>query len=382
MAKREFGSSHRLMLLAAIVLASVSWAMGMENMQSNIEKMDFGKTKDGTPVELYVLTNAAGMTAKIMTYGATLTELDVPDRKGKKEDVVLGFDNLRAYEENSGPYLGATVGRYANRIAGGKFTLDGKEYKLAVNNGDNSLHGGKKGFDKVVWKAEPKKVADGAAVQFTYVSPDGEEGYPGELTVAVTYTLTNKNELKIEYAATTTKSTPINLTNHSYFNLSGADSSILNHVLTLAAERYTVADKSLVPTGELMPVAGTPLDFTNPMAIGAHIAEMPASVGGYDHNFVLNGAGKGLSLGARVKEPESGRVMQMFTTEPGVQFYTSNFMDGKIKGKGGISYKKHQALCLEAQYFPDSPNKPQFPSTILKPGETYKQTTVYAFSVE
>jgi len=230
MIERELGFTRQL-LLAVAVLVCASWAMGMEIMQSKIEKMDFGKTKDGQPVELYVLTNNNGMTAKIMTYGATLTELDVPDRKGKKEDVVLGFDNLRAYEDNPGPYLGATVGRYANRIAGGKFTLDGKEYTLALNNGGNSLHGGKKGFDKVVWKAEPKTVADGAAVQFTYVSADGEEGYPGELKVAVTYTLTNKNELRIDYTATTTKSTPINLTNHSYFNLSGTDLPILNHVL-------------------------------------------------------------------------------------------------------------------------------------------------------
>jgi len=372
-----------MLLLTAAFVASASWVMGMENMVPSIEKKDFGKTKDGTPVELYLLNNTAGMTAKIMTYGATLTELDVPDRAGKREDVVLGFGSVRDYEENSGPYLGATVGRYANRIAGAKFTLDGKEYKLARNNGPNSLHGGQKGFDKVVWKAEPKTVADGVAVQFSYTSADGEEGYPGEVKVTVTYTLTNKNELKIDYTATTTKATPINLTNHSYFNLSGTDSSILNHELMLAADRYTPADETLVPTGDLKPVAGTPLDFTKPMAIGSRIADMPASVGGYDHNFALNGAGKGgLNLAARVKEPKSGRVMEMFTTEPGVQFYTSNFMDGKIKGKGDVSYKKHQALCLEAQHFPDSPNKPQFPSAILKPGETYKQTTVYAFSVQ
>jgi aldose 1-epimerase len=350
-----------------------------DTMPATIEKTAFGRTPEGTPVDLYLLTNAKGMKAKIIAYGAILTELHVPDRNGKLADVVLGFDDLQGYLAGH-PFFGATVGRVANRIAKGKFSLDGKEYTLAVNNGPNALHGGLKGFDKAVWKAEPVKVPDGVAVQFTHLSPDGDEGYPGKLSVTVTYTLTNENALKIDYKATTDKPTPVNLTNHSYFNLAGHQAGdIMGHELMLAADEYTPADDTLIPTGEIKTVKDTPLDFTKPTAIGARIAQLKA-IGGYDHNFVLRGGGKKLALAARVYEPKSGRVMEMETTEPGVQLYTGNFLDGKAKGKGGVAYKKHAAFCLEAQHFPDSVNHPNFPSIIVRPRKTYTQTTVYRFA--
>jgi aldose 1-epimerase len=369
-------------LLGALGSFGLANEPGETKMQPNIEKRDFGKTADGNPVELYVLTNASGMKAKVMTYGAILTELAVPDKEGKLGDVVLGFDDLKGYLAGH-PFFGATVGRVANRIAKGKFTLDGKEYKLAINNRPNALHGGLKGFDKVVWKAEPVKTPEVMAVKFTYLSPDSEEGYPGNLSVAVTYTLTDKNELKIDYAATTDKATPVNLSNHSYFNLAGpASGTILDHELMLAADRYTPVDATLIPTGDIKPVKGTPLDFTTPTPIGARIDQLKGDPIGYDHNFVLNSGGKSLALAARVRAPRTGRVMEMFTTEPGVQFYTGNFLDGKTKGKGGVAYRKHQGFCLEAQHFPDSVNRADFPSVILKPGNTYAQTTVYRFSVK
>jgi aldose 1-epimerase len=357
-------------------------AKGGGTMEASIQKLDFGKTRDGTPVDLYVLRNAKGTTAKIMTYGAILTELRVADRDGKFDDVVLGFDNLKDYLAGH-PCFGATVGRVTNRIAKGKFTLDGKEYTLAINSRPNSIHGGLKGFDKVVWNAEGLHKPEGVAVQFNYRSPDGEEGYPGDLNATVTYTLTNDNELKITYAATTDKPTPVNLTNHTYFNLGGAkDGDILGHELMLAADQYTPADKTLIPTGEIKPVRGTPLDFTRPTPIGARIDELKPVPGGYDHNYVLRGGGKSLALAARAYEPKTGRAMEMFTTEPGVQLYTANFMDSKRKAKEGAVYGKHHAFCLEAQHFPDSVNHANFPSIILRPGESYTQTTVYKFSTK
>ena len=345
----------------------------------SLSKMIFGKTPDGTPVELYVLKNGQ-ITVKVMTYGAIITEIDTPDRNGKEGDVVLGFDSLEGYLGKH-PYFGATVGRVANRIAKGKFTLNGQEYTLAVNDGPNTLHGGLKGFDKVIWKAEPISRPDGPSIKLTRRSPDGEEGYPGNLDVSVQFTVTEQNELKIEYTATTDKATPINLSNHSYFNLAGRTTEpVLGHELMLAADHYTPVDETLMPTGEIAPVAGTPLDFTKPTDIGARIKELKGEPTGYDHNFVLNSGGKSLALAVRVYEPKTGRVMELSTTEPGVQFYTGNFLDGTITGKDGIAYRKHHAFCLEAQHYPDSIHHANFPSAVLEPGKTYTQTTVYKFS--
>ena len=345
----------------------------------SLSKMIFGNTPDGTPVELYVLKNGQ-ITVKVMTYGAIITEIDTPDRNGKEGDVVLGFDSLEGYLGKH-PYFGATVGRVANRIAKGKFTLNGQEYTLAVNDGPNTLHGGLKGFDKVIWKAEPISRPDGPSIKLTRRSPDGEEGYPGNLDVSVQFTVTEQNELKIEYTATTDKATPINLSNHSYFNLAGRTTEpVLGHELMLAADHYTPVDETLIPTGEIAPVAGTPLDFTKPTDIGARIKELKGEPTGYDHNFVLDSGGKSLALAVRVYEPKTGRVMELSTTEPGVQFYTGNFLDGTITGKDGIAYRKHHAFCLEAQHYPDSIHHANFPSAVLKPGKTYTQTTVYKFS--
>ena len=344
------------------------------------QKSDFGALSDGTSVELYTLTNSHGLTARIATYGATLTSLNVPDKKGNMGDVVLGFDTLDGYVAGTA-YFGATIGRVANRVAKGKFTLDGKEYALAVNNGPNSLHGGLKGFDKVVWKAEPQ--AGKASVRFTYRSADGEEGYPGNLDVAVVYTLTDDNAVQIDYTATTDKDTPVNLTNHSYFNLAGGG-EVLDTKIMLNAGKYTPTDDTLIPTGELKNVKGTPLDFTKARTIGSHITELPGTPQGYDHNFVLNKSrnAKTPTLAARAYEPTTGRVLEAYTTEPGIQFYTGNFLDGTLKGKGGTMYAIHTAFCLEAQHYPDSINHPQFPSVVLKPGQTYRQTTIYKFSTK
>lgn len=345
----------------------------------SITKSDFGKTSDGIPVDLYTLTNAHGVVAKIMTFGATLTELHVPDKAGKNADVVLGFDNLPQYEKQS-PYFGTTVGRVANRIAGGSFTLNGKEYKLAVNNGPNTLHGGIKGFNKAVWKAEVVRDAASPSLRFTHTSPDGDENFPGNMSLTVTYTLTDDNAVKIEYAATTDKPTLINLTNHSYFNLAGAGSGTVDdQVMAINADKYTPSNDVLIPTGELKDVKGTLFDFTKPTPIGARIDQVPG--GGYDHNYVINGGGGKLAPTARIHDPKSGRVMEMQTTEPGVQFYTGNFLDGKVTGIGG-PYTKHAAFCLEAQHFPDSIHHPEFPTTVLNPGEKYTQVTIYRFSVE
>ncbi len=372
----------RRIALAILVAVSCSFpAAAEEKKMAQSERRPFGKTPDGTEVGLYVLKNENGMTAKIMTYGATLIELDVPDRNGKFADVVLGFDTLDGYLAGH-PFFGSTVGRVANRIAKGKFTLDGKDYKLATNNGPNHLHGGLKGFDKVVWKETGWGEAPGEPlIRLSYISKDGEEGYPGTLKAEVTYTLTAKNELRIDYKATTDKATPVNLTNHSYFNLAGQGAGdILGHELVINADKYTPADDTLIPTGEIKSVKDTPLDFTKLTPLGKHIGEIKADPVGYDHNFVLWSMGKKLDLAARVVEPKSGRVMEVLTTEPGVQLYTGNFLDGKLKGKGGAVYKKHTGFCLETQHFPDSVNQPKFPSVILKPGETYQTTTVYRFS--
>jgi aldose 1-epimerase len=344
----------------------------------SVERMDFGKTPDGTPVELYELTNGR-ITAKVMTYGGIVTELHVPDRRGNTADVALGFETLDAYIARN-PHFGAITGRVANRIAGASFTLDGKEYKLAANNGPNSLHSGPKGFDKVVWKAEDVSGPDGPAVKLTYRSPDGEGGFPGNLSVAVTYTVTQDDALKIDYSATTDKPTLVNLTNHSYFNLAGqTGGTILDHEMMIAADQYTAADDAYIPTGELKSVQGTPLDFTSPKALGARIAQIKGEPGGYDHNYVIRPDKRSPALAARVREPSSGRVMEVFTTEPGVQLYTGNFLDGSVMGKG-VVYKKHTGFCLETQHFPDSPHHPEFPSIVLRPGATYKTTTIYKFS--
>jgi aldose 1-epimerase len=343
-----------------------------------VEATKFGSLGDGTAIDLYTLKNAKGATAKIITYGATLTELWVPDRTGKLSDVVLGFDNLQGYVGKH-PWFGATVGRVANRIAKGKFTLDGKEYSLEINDPPNNLHSGSKDLSRAVWKAEPVHERDGAAVRFTYDSPDGDEGFPGRLLVTVLYRLTNNNELQLEYTAKTDKATPVNLTNHSYFNLNG-DQNILGEVLQLNAEKYTPVDAMLIPTGEITPVKGTPLDFTHPVTIGAHIAEMKGDPGGYDHNFVLSTEAGKLKLAARVSDASSGRQMEVWTTEPGVQFYSGNFLDGTITGKRGVVYGKHSGFCLETQHYPDAVNHPAFPPVILRPGSVYSTQTIYKFS--
>jgi len=348
---------------------------------SSIEQKPFGKTKDGKDVSVFTLINGHGVKVRLIDYGATLISVEAPDKAGKTANITLGFPTLAGYLERH-PYFGSTVGRYGNRIAGGKFKLDGKEYSLATNNGPNHLHGGIKGFDAVMWKAEVLKGRD-SAVRFTYTSPDGEEGYPGKLDVTVTYTLTHNNELKIDYEAKTDKATVVNLTNHAYWNLAGAGSgTILKHVLTLAADKYLPIDDTSIPTGRLADVKGTPFDFTTPHAIGERIDEVkkdPHKTKGYDHCFVLRGQQGKLELAAKAKDPVSGRVMEIFTTEPGVQLYCGNFLGGGA-GEGG--YKQHEAFCLETQHYPDSPNQPSFPSTVLKPGETYRSTTVHKFSVE
>ena len=350
-----------------------------EKCKMSVTGEPFGTTPGGKKVDLYTLTNANGLKAKITNYGGIITSLKTPDRNGKFADIVLGYDTLAEYIKDS-PYFGALIGRYGNRIAKGKFTLDGIEYKLATNNGPNHLHGGIKGFDKVVWNAEPMQTKTSVGLKLTYLSKDGEEGYPGNLECTVIYTLTNNNELKIYYEATTDKPTIINLTSHGYFNLAGHNSGdILGHELMLNADNFTPVDAELIPTGEIKPVKGTLMDFTKPMTIGSRIADVK---GGYDHNYVLNGGKAGaLSLAARVYEPKTGRVMEILTTEPGIQFYTGNFLDSSLKGKGAV-YNKHAGFCLETQHFPDSPNKPNFPSVVLRTGEKYTHLTVHKFSVK
>jgi len=345
-------------------------------------RADFGKTPEGVAVSIYTLTNSHGMEARITNYGGIVVSLKAPDKTGAMSDIVLGFDTLDGYVNNTS-YFGALIGRYGNRIGKARFNLDGHEYKLAANNGENSLHGGTRGFNRAVWT--PRELSDGG-LELVYVSNDGEEGYPGNLRVRVTYHLTPANELKIEYEASTDKDTVLNLTNHSYFNLKGAgNGDILDHKMMINADRFTPVDAGLIPTGELRSVNGTPFDFRKPTAIGARINQDDEQLKlgkGYDHNWVLNKSANSLSLAARVEEPTTGRVLEVHTTEPGVQFYTGNFLDGTAKGKGGKTYGFRSGFCLETQHFPDSPNKPSFPSTVLRPGQQFHSTTVYRFSAK
>jgi aldose 1-epimerase len=374
-------------VLLAVVLAAAA-VTGCQSSKSgpkakgagNVVRSEFGKTQDGKAVDLYTLTNRHGLVAKVTNYGGILTELHVPDKSGQNGNVVLGFATLDKYVAGH-PFFGATTGRVANRIAKGKFTLDGKEYTLFVNNGPNSLHGGKVGFDKKVWDAEPVDTKDGPAVRLRYVSPDGEEGYPGTLTTTVTYTLTNDDELKIDYKATTNKPTIVNLTNHSYFNLAGdGNGTVLDHELMINADKYTVFDSTQIPTGEIKSVEGTPLDFRKATPIGQRIEQVEG--GGYDHNFVLNGKTGQMKLCARVRDPKSGRVMEIRTTEPGVQLYTANGLNGSVTGTSGKPYPKWGAFCLETQHYPDSVNHKEFPSVVLRPGDTYHTTTVHKFTAK
>jgi aldose 1-epimerase len=356
-----------------------------ERKRDNAQPENAERKRDSAqPQEMLTLKNTQGMEVRVVPYGGIVTSIRVPDRNGQVDDVVLGYDDDAGYWSSNAPYMGAIIGRYANRIAKGMFTLDGRTYSLATNNDPNHLHGGNKGFDKVVWQSEEFRNAEGTGVLLRYASSDGEEGYPGTLNAQVTYTLTNNNEFIIDYVATTDKATPVNLTHHSYFNLTGATRDILDHELTINADRYTPIDPTSIPTGEIASVAGTPFDFRKPMPIGARITENNEQLRngkGYDHNFVLNRQGEGLVHAAHVYEPSSGRMIDVSTTEPGMQFYSGNFLDGSIKGKLGRVYQQRFGFCLETQHFPDSPNQPQFPSTILRPGKEYRSRTVYAFSV-
>ena len=370
----------------ALVAGLVVMGMGMEMAAQSrgITKETWGKTAAGEAVERYTLTNARGASVQIITLGGTVTSIKVPDRAGTLGDVTLGFDTLEGYLKPH-PFFGVLVGRYGNRIGNAAFTLDGKTYQLAKNNGANSLHGGRKGFDKYVWKAREVPSRDGLAIELTHVSPDGDEGFPGTLTANVVYTWTDANALRIDYTATTDKPTVVNLTNHTYFNLSsGAAGTIVGHELRLAADHFTPVDKGLIPTGEIRAVKGTPFDFTASRTIGQHIDAADEQIqfgGGYDHNFVLNGTAGAMRPAARVAERTSGRVMEVTTTEPGVQFYTGNFLDGTLVGRGGKTYPRRAGFCLETQHYPDSPNKPKFPSVVLRPGETYRTSTQYTFGV-
>ncbi|HOP96055.1 MAG TPA: aldose epimerase family protein [Verrucomicrobiota bacterium] len=354
----------------------------------NITKQPFGKTPDGQSVELYTLRNSKGAEAKIITYGGIVQSLTMPDRNGNFEDVVLGFDSIEGYTSDrylrANPYFGALIGRYGNRIGDAKFTLDGQTYTLAPNNNGNSLHGGNKGFDKVVWNAKPVQTPNGPGLELTYLSKDGEEGFPGNLNVKALYTLTHDNELRVDFTATTDKPTVVNLTQHSYFNLRGqGNGDILGHEVYINADRTTPVDSELIPTGEFASVDGTPFDFRKPTAIGARIDDPNTQLQygpGYDHNWVINKPYGQLGLQARVYEPTTGRVLEVLSDQPGLQFYAGNFLDGSLIGKGGKPYPRRSGFCMEPQHYPDSPNKPQFPSTTLRPGETYKCTIIYKFS--
>ena len=358
----------------------------MSKSKSTITQADFGKTADGKPVEIYTLRNAMGAEARILTYGGIVQKLTMPDKNGHFADIVLGFDNLQDYVDKS-PYFGALIGRYGNRIGGARFTLKGKTYMLAVNNGPNSLHGGLKGFDKVLWQVQEAAIGkQGVKLELTYLSKDGEEGFPGNLKVTAVYTLTDNNELKLEFAATADKPTVVNLTHHSYFNLADqGNGDILGHVVYINSEETTPVDAGLITTGEFKSVVGTPFDFRTPTAIGAHIND-PDTVlqygPGYDHNWIINKPLGQLGLQARVVEPTSGRVMEVWSDEPGLQFYAGNFLDGTLTGKGGKVYQRRTGFCMEPQHYPDSPNKTNFPSVELKPGENYHNTIVYKFSTK
>ncbi|AMY08008.1 Aldose 1-epimerase precursor [Luteitalea pratensis] len=386
-----------LSLLPLVLAATLGGACGSSSTEASassstqapapsrtaaMTRSSFGTLPGGQAVEAFTMTNAHGMEVKAITLGGIITSLKVPDKAGQLGDVVLGFDTLEGYLGKS-PFFGTIVGRYGNRIGKGTFTIDGTKYTLPINNGENHLHGGPQGFDKANWKAEPFERGDSVGVVFTHTSPDGDMGYPGTVQAKVTYTLTNDNTLRIDYEATTDKATPINLTQHTYFNLAGAgNGDVLGHQLQIAADRYTPVDKGLIPTGELATVEGTPFDFRTATAIGARIsADHPqiAIGGGYDHNMVFARTGTSLERVARVYEPTTGRTLDVATTQPGTQFYTGNFLDGTITGKGGKVYPKRSGFCLETQHFPDSPNKPQFPSAILRPGQTYRQSTAFTF---
>jgi len=372
-------------VISFVVLAAlVGCAPSDGPVQPTVTEQPYGTTPDGKGVALYTLNNGQGMEVRAITLGGVITSIRVPDSSGKIDDVVLGYDKVEGYLKNPA-YFGGVIGRYANRIADGVFTLDGQVYSLAVNNPPNHLHGGVIGFDKLVWDAETFQNERGVGVIFTHTSPDGDEGYPGTVDLRVSYTLDMDNALTVDYQGTTTAPTPINLTQHSYFNLAGEGAGdVLNHLVTLSASHFTPVSKTLIPTGDLQPVAGSPFDFRLPTPIGARIEDNHPQLyygNGYDHNFVLDRTGSGLTLAAHVEEPTSGRVLEVFTTEPGIQFYTGNFLDGSITGKGGHVYRQRSGFCLETQHFPDSPNQPGFPNTILRPGETYRSQTVFAFGV-
>ena len=380
---------HPRHLLSGLALSMLIASGGAQAGGLSSEQKPFGKTNDGTAVEQYILRNSHGMQATVITYGGVLQSLKVPDKHGKLDDVVLGFDDVQGYQRGTA-FFGATIGRFGNRLAGGAFELDGKRYQVPLNDGPNALHGGAQGFDKRVWKAEPVKDKDSVGVKLSYLSKDGEMGFPGNLNTEVTYRLNDNNELHIDYTATTDKPTVLNLTNHSYFNLAGAgNGDILKQVATLHASHYTPVNATLIPTGELAPVKGTPMDFLKPTPIGQHIKEDHPQLkfaepkqGGFDFNWALDNKGDVKQLAAEVHDPESGRRLQLFTTEPGVQFYTSNFLDGSVKGKAGKTYQHWSGFTLETQHFPDAPNQPTFASTRLNPGQTYTQNTVFKFTTD
>ena len=377
----DFPNWAMLLLAAATAICFVGCET-ITDAPDHITKAAFGETLDGQKVDIYTLRNDKGTEARICNYGGIVVSLKVRDRNGKLGDVVLGYDSLASYIKAT-PYFGCLVGRYGNRIAKGKFTLNGKEYTLAVNNGPNSLHGGVKGFDKVVWEATPLHTKLGPALELKYVSKDGEEGYPGNLSVTAVYTLTDDNALRLDYTATTDKDTVLNLTHHSYFNFAGSG-DILNHQVQIYADKFTPVDANLIPTGQLRSLDGSPLDFRRAEKIGARIKNDDEQLklgNGYDHNYVLNKPAGQLGLAARVYEETSGRLMEVWTTEPGMQFYSGNFLDGTITGKAGWTYQFRNGFCMEPQHFPDSPNHPEFPTTVLKPGQVYKNTIMYKFSV-